>query len=465
MQEATFEVVSPIDQSVYLTREIAGGKAIERALAQAGKVQKSWRQTSIAERAEICRKAVQYFLDHAEEMGKALSWQMGRPIRYTPFEITKGFQERANYMIDIAERSLADITAEGMPGFQRFIRKDPLGSVLVLAPWNYPYLTSVNVVIPAIMAGNTVILKHAQQTPLCAEHYAAAFEAAGLPEGVFQYLHLTHAQVAHVIKDRRIAHVAFTGSVAGGEAVQRAIGTRFITAGLELGGKDPAYVREDADLDFTVENLVDGAFFNSGQSCCGIERIYVHTRHFNDFIDAFVNLTRQYKLGNPLDEETTLGPMVRLSAAEFAKEQIAEAILQGADALIDPLEFPAHQPETAYLAPQVLIRVDHRMRVMKEESFAPVVGIMPVKGDEEAIRLMNDSRYGLTASVWTKDVEAAIRIGDQIETGTCFMNRCDYLDPGLAWTGVKDSGRGVTLSSLGYDALTRAKSFHLRMLD
>jgi acyl-CoA reductase-like NAD-dependent aldehyde dehydrogenase len=245
--------------------------------------------------------------------------------------------------------------------------------------------------------------------------------------------------------------------------VQRAIGTRFINAGLELGGKDPAYVREDADLDFTVENLVDGAFFNSGQSCCGIERIYVHTRHFNDFIDAFVDLTRKYVLGNPLEEDTTLGPMVRLSAAEFAKEQIAEAILQGADALIDPLIFPAHQPETAYLAPQVLIRVDHRMRVMKDESFAPVVGIMPVKGDEEAIQLMNDSRYGLTASVWTKDVDAAIRIGDQIATGTCFMNRCDYLDPALAWTGVKDSGRGVTLSSLGYDALTRAKSFHLRL--
>lgn len=463
MQEATFEVISPIDQSVYLTREIASAKAMEKAVAQAEKAGKHWRQTSISERAAICRKAVQYFVDHAAEIGKELTWQMGRPIKYTPLEITKGFKERASYMIDIAENALADVQIEAISGFQRFIRKHPLGTVLVLAPWNYPYLTSVNVVIPAIMAGNTVILKHAQQTPLCAEHYAAAFEAAGLPEGVFQYLHLTHAQVAQVIRDKRIAHVAFTGSVAGGEAVQAAIGTRFINAGLELGGKDPAYIREDADLAFAVENLVDGAFFNSGQSCCGVERIYVHTRHFHDFIEAFVELTRQYQLGNPLDDQTTLGPMVRLSAAEFAKEQIAEAILRGADALIDPLEFPAHRPETAYLAPQVLRRVNHSMRIMKEESFAPVVGIMPVKGDEEAIRLMNDSRYGLTASVWTQDVEAAIRIGDQIETGTCFMNRCDYLDPALAWTGVKDSGRGVTLSGLGYDALTRAKSFHLRL--
>lgn len=463
MQEATFQVVSPIDQSVYLTREIASAKAMERALTLAEKAQKSWRQTTIAERAGICRKVIQYFEDHAEEIGTELTWQMGRPIRYTPLEITKGFKERATYMIDIAEGALADVEVEEVPGFRRFIRKDALGTVLVLAPWNYPYLTSVNVVIPAIMAGNAVILKHAQQTPLCAERYAAAFEAAGLPEGVFQYLHLTHTQVAQVVRDKRIAHVAFTGSVSGGEAVQRAIGTRFINAGLELGGKDPAYVREDADLAFAVENLVDGAFFNSGQSCCGVERIYVHTRHFHDFIEAFVDLTRQYVLGNPLEEATTLGPMVRLAAAEFAKEQIAEAILQGADALIDPLEFPAHQPETAYLAPQVLRRVNHSMRIMKDESFAPVVGIMPVKGDEEAIRLMNDSRYGLTASVWTKDVDAALRIGDQIAAGTCFMNRCDYLDPALAWTGVKDSGRGITLSSFGYDALTRAKSFHFRL--
>jgi acyl-CoA reductase-like NAD-dependent aldehyde dehydrogenase len=306
-------------------------------------------------------------------------------------------------------------------------------------------------------------LKHAQQTPLCAERYAAAFEEAGLPEGVFQYLHLSHPQVAKVVKDTRIDHVAFTGSVAGGEAVQKAIGSRFITVGLELGGKDPAYVRADADLPFAIENLVDGAFFNSGQSCCGIERIYVHERLFDDFIEGAVKLANTYVLGNPLNSETTLGPMVRTAAAEFAKEQIAEAILHGAKAMIDPLDFPAHQPETPYLAPQILIHVDHSMRVMREESFAPVVGIMPVKNDEEAIQLMNDSRYGLTASVWTKDPEAAIRIGDQIETGTWFMNRCDYLDPALAWTGVKDSGRGVTLSKLGYDALTRAKSFHLRV--
>ena len=370
--------------------------------------------------------------------------------------------ERAQHMINIASEALADIEVESNDSFHRFIRREPLGTVFVLAPWNYPYLTSVNAIIPALMAGNTVILKHATQTPLCAERYAAAFAFAGLPDGVFQHLHIDHAQVAQVIGDECVDYVAFTGSVSGGEAVQTAIGSRFIHAGLELGGKDPAYVRADTDLDFAVENLVDGAFFNSGQSCCGIERIYVQESLFDDFVKSFVALTKTYKLGNPLDPETTLGPMVRPSAATFAQNHIDEALAKGAKAWIDQASFQAHNPGSAYMAPQVLTQVDHTMAVMSEETFGPVVGIMSVKDDEEAIRLMNDSDFGLTASIWTKNIDKALELGDQLETGTCFMNRCDYLDPALAWTGVKNSGRGCTLSALGYEALTRPKSFHLR---
>jgi len=458
----TFQTISPIDNSVYIEREIANAKAIENALALAKTVQKEWRQTTIAERTTICRKAVDYFLLHADKIGEELTWQMGRPIRYTPFEITKGFKERAEYMIDIAEETLADVKAPEVKGFQRFIRREPVGTVLVLAPWNYPYLTSVNAIIPAIMAGNTVILKHAKQTPLCAERYAEAFEYAGLPKGVFQYLHIEHEQVADMIKDARIDFVAFTGSVAGGAAIQQAMSGRFINAGLELGGKDPAYVREDADLKNAIENLVDGSFFNSGQSCCGIERIYVHQNLFKDFVDGFVALTKGYQLGNPLETATTLGPMVRTSAADFAQNQIKKAIQNGAKALIDSQAFSTHQEGTPYMAPQVLIDVNHSMEIMTEETFAPVVGIMPVKNDAEAIALMNDSQYGLTASIWTKDIERAIELGEQVETGTFYMNRCDYLDPALAWTGVKNSGRGVTLSALGYEVLTRPKSFHLK---
>jgi acyl-CoA reductase-like NAD-dependent aldehyde dehydrogenase len=317
--------------------------------------------------------------------------------------------------------------------------------------------------VPAILAGNSVILKIAPQTPLVAERYGEAFKAAGLPDGVFQYLHIDHDQVAEMIRDKRVAFVAFTGSVAGGQAVQRAASGRFIATGLELGGKDPAYVRHDAAMEATIENLVDGTYFNSGQSCCAVERIYVHRDVYEKFVDGFVELASSYKVGNPLDPETTLGPMVRTDAADKARMHISDARQKGARALIDPARFPSCVEGTPYLAPQVLVNVNHEMLVMTEETFGPVVGIMPVRDDDEAVSLMNDSRYGLTASIWTTDVDAALSLGDQLDTGTFFMNRCDYLDPALAWTGVKDSGRGCTLSKFGFDAFTRLKSFHMRI--
>jgi acyl-CoA reductase-like NAD-dependent aldehyde dehydrogenase len=403
---------------------------------------------------------VEWCVARADQLGEELSWQIGRPVTQSPGEIRRGFQERALHMCSISAETLADLPVGDKDGFQRFIRREPLGVVLVLAPWNYPWLTSVNAVVPALLAGNSVILKMAAQTPLVAERYAEAFKAAGLPEGVFQFLHLDHDHVARVIGDARVGYVAFTGSVGGGHAVQRAAAARFVGTGLELGGKDPAYVRADAPLAPTVENLVDGAYFNSGQSCCAVERIYVHRSVYEPFVEAFVDLTRQYRLGNPLERETTLGPMVRADAADNARVQIADAVKKGAKALLRLDD----KPGTPYLPPEVLVQVDHSMAVMTEETFGPVVGIQRVRDDEEAIRLMNDSRYGLTASIWTPDRDAALRIGERVETGTWFMNRCDYLDPALAWTGVKDSGRGCTLSRLGLESFTRPKSFHLRLV-
>ena len=452
------KTITPVDGSVYVERDLASNSAIERALFMAEKAQKAWKQVPVGERAGICRSMAEWCVSRANELATELSWQMGRPVAQTPGELHRGFRERALYMCSIAVKTLEDLKAEPKPGFQRFIRREPLGVVFVVAPWNYPWLTSVNAVIPALLAGNSVILKMAAQTPLVAERYAEAFKAAGLPQGVFQFLHLDHAQVAKVIADPRIAYVAFTGSVPGGRAVQQAAAARFIGTGLELGGKDPAYVRADADLKFAVENLVDGAYFNSGQSCCGIERIYVQKPLFKPFVEGFVELARQYKLGNPLEKETTLGPLVRTQAADAVRAQIRQAVKKGARALLQLKD----TPRSPYLPPEVLIDVDHGMDVMVEESFGPVVGIQAVKDDEEAVKLMNDSRYGLTASIWTQDADAALRIGDRVETGTWFMNRCDYLDPALAWTGVKDSGRGCTLSRIGFEALTRPKSFHLR---
>lgn len=456
------KTISPVDGRVYVERPLAGDSEIEAALRNGVNAQSRWRSTPLEQRIAICRRFVEILEANADVLGEELAWQMGRPIRYAPFEIRRGFAERARYMIGIASRVLPDVAVEDKPGFTRFIRRDPVGIVFTIAPWNYPWLTSVNSVIPALVAGNAVLLKMSAQTPLVAERYAEAFREAGLPDGVFQYLHMTHAGVEQVIADPRISFVVFTGSVDGGHAIQAAAAKRFIGTGLELGGKDPAYVRADADLAHAVENLVDGAMFNSGQSCCGIERIYVARPLFDEFVQRAVELARTYVLGSPLDPATTLGPMVRTNAADFVRSQIAEAVSQGAVAHIDNSAFPSSQPGSAYLAPQILTGVNHSMRVMTEETFGPAVGIVPVDSDEEAIQLMNDSAYGLTAAIWTSDVDAAIRIGDRIETGTWFMNRCDYLDPALAWTGVKDSGRGCALSVLGYDQFTRPKSFHLR---
>jgi acyl-CoA reductase-like NAD-dependent aldehyde dehydrogenase len=455
------QTISPIDNAVYVERRLATAADIDRTLTRAREAQRAWRSVSLHERAAILTRFCDAFEAQRDGIAHELTRQMGRPIRYSPNEVN-GTLERARHMIEIASRALADIDVGAKAGFRRFVRREPIGVVFTVAAWNYPYLIAVNSVVPAIMAGNAVILKHSAQTPLCAERFDQCMRAAGLPEGVFQFLHLSHADTDRVIRDARVDFVAFTGSVAGGHAVQRAASERFIGTGLELGGCDPVYVRHDANLAHAIENIVDGAYFNSGQSCCGLQRIYVQDAIYDTFLEGFVDLTRKYELGDPLQSSTTLGPVVRIAAADTIRRQIAASVGAGASPIIDETEFPASRVGTAYLAPQILIHVDHSMPVMKEEVFGPVVGIMKVSSDEEAIKLMNDSDFGLTAAIWTADEDAAIAIGDRIETGTWFMNRCDYLDPALAWVGVKDSGRGCTLSVVGYEHLTRPKSFHLR---
>ena len=457
-----FQTISPVDGSVYLDKSYHTPEEVEAALVQAIEAQKAWQATSLEERKAVIRTFIDTLVSHKEAIAEEISRQMGRPLSQSGFEVD-GFQERAEYLLSIAEESLAPYCPPEMEGFERCIEKEPLGIIAILSPWNYPFLTSVNTLVPALLAGNAVIMKHSLQTPLVAERYAQAFETAGLPEGVFTVLHIDHPETAKLLGDPRIDGVFFTGSVEGGFAVQEAVGNKFVPCGLELGGKDPAYVRADANLDTTVPNLVDGSFFNSGQSCCGIERIYVHESVYDDFVERFVAETKQYKLGSPLEKGTTLGPMVKTGASDFVRRQIREAVDAGAKSLVDESLFPASQEGTPYLAPHVLVDVDHSMSVMQEESFGPVVGIMKVSDDEEALTLMNDSEYGLTASIWTRDRDAARALSSRIETGTVYMNRCDYLDPALAWTGVKNTGRGVSLSPFVYDSVTRLKSIHFRL--
>jgi len=455
------KTITPIDNSVYLERPLSTQNEIDNVIENSKKSFQSWKSTSIDDRIKIINKFIDNLIALKPEVSKEICWQIGRPISQCGNEL-RGFEERSRHMVEIAKESLRDIPATKNDEFDNYIYKSPLGVIFVMAPWNYPIITATNTIVPALLAGNTIVIKHSSQTPRCAELISQAFENTGLPEGVFQFVHTDHQACEKIIADPRIAHVVFTGSVRGGQEVKKYIGTRFINVGLELGGKDPAYVRSDADLNHAVENLVDGAMFNSGQSCCGIERIYVDQSIYKDFIDGFKTLTEQYKLGDPSQEDTNLGPVVRLSAANFIRNQISEAEKQGAKRLIDESKFSIAKDDNCYIAPQVMIDVNHSMRFMMEETFGPAVGIMPVKDQQEAKQLMNDSPYGLTASIWTKDLDFAKDFGREIETGTFFMNRCDYLDPALAWTGVKDTGVGCSLSVLAFDQFTRPQSFHMR---
>jgi acyl-CoA reductase-like NAD-dependent aldehyde dehydrogenase len=458
----TLKTISPVDGRIYVERPLESAAGIDRALDSARTAHLAWGSLPLAARCEILGRAVDAFVAKAHDIAAEITWQMGRPIRHAPGEV-RGFEERARFMLAVAPEALAAVRPGEKAGFERQIKRVPLGVVVVVAPWNYPYLTAVNAVLPALIAGNAVVLKASHQTPLCAERFHEAFASAGVPMGVFQYLHLSHADTARLMGDPRVASVCFTGSVSGGRAVVAATAAGFATAGLELGGKDPAYVRADADLAHAVDTLTDGAFFNAGQSCCGIKRIYVAASRYEEFVAGVVDLTKKYRLGSPLDPQTTLGPVVRTSAADAVRSQVREAVARGASQLIDEAWFAASAAGTPYLAPQVLVGVDHSMAIMREETFGPAVGIMKVASDDEALRLMNDSAFGLTAAIFSADAARAEVLGDALETGTVFLNRCDYLDPSLAWTGVKNSGRGCTLSRVGFEQLTRPKSYHFKV--
>jgi len=452
--------ISPVDGSVHATWPAETADSVRTRLVAARAAQTEWAARPLAERIALVKDCVAKLDAMNAEIVPELARQMGRPVRYGGE--MGGVHERTDYMAGIAEQSLAPTQVEDSATFRRYIAREPLGLVYVIAPWNYPLLTAINTIVPALIAGNAVVLKHATQTAGIGDRFAEAFSL--LPQGLFTNIHVTHDVSDELIGSREFDFINFTGSVSGGRSVERAAAGTFVCVGLELGGKDPAYVREDADLDAAVKTLVDGAMFNSGQCCCGIERVYVHESLYDAFVEKAAALTSKYVLGNPLDETTTLGPMASKRFADVVRRQIASAIDAGARALIDPGLFPADTGDTAYLAPQVLVDVTHDMDVMTEESFGPVVGIMKVRGDEEAIALMNDCVYGLTASVWTADFDKAAAIGARIETGTVFMNRCDYLDPALCWTGCKATGRGAALSALGFLSLTRPKSYHLRKI-
>ncbi|KAF1919589.1 Aldehyde/histidinol dehydrogenase [Ampelomyces quisqualis] len=456
--------ISPTTNKPVLTRNGLSDADLQSLPETAIKAFETYKRTSLAERQKIVKAALKLLNERQDALGRELTEQMGRPISYTPKEISTAVM-RGEYLLKISDETLSDTEGEAEKGFKRYIKKVPLGPVLILFPWNYPYLTLVNSLVPALLSGNSVILKPSPQTPTSAEQIQQIFKDAGLPDGVLQIFHSgSLAQIEAIARSPKIQLVCFTGSVANGLAVQNAANDRVpLRVGLELGGKDPAYVRSDVDIKWAAEEIVDGSIFNSGQSCCSVERVYVDEKIHDEFVSAVQDVLKGYKLGDPFDKNTHIGPVVSRQSAETIQSHIKDALAKGAtDATPDNDTFKNPPADGNYVAPTLLTGVTHDMAVMTEETFGPVIPVMKVKDDAEAIKLMNDSQFGLTASIWTKDVSKGHELIDDVEAGTVFVNRCDYPAPDLAWVGWKDSGRGQTLSRFGFDQFVKLKSYHVK---
>ena len=452
---------NPFTGDVACAVPLAEDSVVNATLDRARAAARAARGTSVAERIAFCERAVAAMEKNIDVIAADITRMMGKPLAQARGEVG-GMAGRARHMMAIAEASLADIVLPPKEGFERRIAKEPLGVVFDLPAWNYPLLTAVNAVIPAVLAGNVVVLKHSPRSPLCGEHFARAFEEAGAPKDTVQALHCDHETSERIVGDARVDQVLFTGSVYGGHRIQEAAAKRFVHVGLELGGNDPAYVAEDCDLARTVENIVDGACYNAGQSCCAVERVYVHRSIYRRFVEMAEPLVRAYVMGDPMDPKTTLGPIAQPNHPHELDRLVREAETKGARVVAGGRRESVNGKGRFFEA-TLLDGMTQAMGLMQRESFGPILPIASVDSDDEALRLMNDSSLGLTASVWTSDRDRAARMARALEYGTVYMNRCDALDPALPWTGVKDSGRGVTLSALGFDALTRPKAIHFRL--
>ena len=449
---------NPFDQQVIgrLSYETADG--LEKKLTDARQALRQWRGLSLEQRTEQVRNGLNRLREDGKQITIDVTRQMGKPLTQSQGEFETLFARAEQSLWDAQVALEPDIFTD-QEGFVRRIEQEPLGVVLDIAAWNYPLVIPINVIVPALLAGNVVLLKHSGRTPLTGASFEKAFGSLDVPHLVTNLV-LTHQQTAELIGDRRIDHVSFTGSVEGGKQVYEAVARRFIGVGLELGGKDPAYVAADADLEFAVESLVDGACYNAGQSCCAVERVYVHESLYGAFVARADQKMQAYRLGDPMDEAATMGPMASQGGLDLLERQVADAVKRGANLILGGER--EQETEGNFFPPTLLVDVPQDALVMQEESFGPVLPVAAVKDDDEAIERMNDSRFGLTASVWTADGERAERFGRELRSGTVFQNRCDYLDPVLPWTGVGGSGMGSTLSRFGFYHLTRRKSIHFR---
>jgi acyl-CoA reductase-like NAD-dependent aldehyde dehydrogenase len=414
-----------------------------------------WEQVTVSERVERIRSTLNYFEQNREAIAADITAQMGRPLAQSRGEID-GLLERFNYLCDIAPETLQPDAIARKENFHREIMHEPHGVVLIIAAWNYPLLIAASGVAGALLAGNTVLLKHSTRTLSIGEHFEKAFG----DDDLLQHVVMDHDSTAELIEQGDINHVVFTGSVAGGEKIYGSTAKRHFDCNLELGGKDGAYVAPDADIAQSAAMLVDGAMYNSGQCCCGIERVYVHEKVHDEFLAACKPLIEAYALGDPLDPNTTQGPLAVASSAKLMEAQISEAIAAEGEIIAGGKTRQISQG--TFFEPTLLTVIRNDLSIMQEENFGPILPVMKVTDDAEAIRHINDSPYGLTAVICTSDQSRAESFANQVEAGTIFMNRCDYLDPALPWSGVKASGKGSSLSRYGLLVMTRPKAIHFR---
>ncbi|TIP14566.1 aldehyde dehydrogenase family protein [Mesorhizobium sp.] len=457
----TFSVTSPVDGSTYATRAYADGAAIEAALSRARAALRPWRRTPLADRLAILLRFGEEMKARAAPLAEMVAWQIGRPLWQA--DETPRLALVGQLLANIAPEALADVPYPSDETIRRYARPMASGMHLSICAWNYPTAMIGYLVTAPLAAGNVVIFKHSPQTPLIAELAEEAFRAAGGPEGVFQSLHLDHGDAERLIASGAFNAVNFIGSVNGGRRVHAAAAGTFTQVHLELGGKDPTYVRADADLEAAIPQIAEGTYSNAGQSCCSVERIYVDQAIHDRFVEAFVAETAKWTIGHPIGEKPMIGPVVRATAADTIRDLTDGAVRAGARRLmLQDGMLRASDLGAAYVAPEVLVGVDHGMQIMRDELFGPVACIQSVGNDDQAIGLMNDSDFGLSASIWTQDIDRGVALLDEVEAGTVYLNRCDHADLHLPWGGVKNSGLGRTNGRAGLVEATAAKAYHVR---
>ena len=455
----TLSITNPATGALILRVAADGPREVAARYAAARAAQPRWAATPLRKRLATIAKFRELIVARTDALAQTLTQEVGKPIRQSRNEL-KGLLARLDFFLAESARALREqkIFADPAQKLDERISHEPLGVVANISAWNYPYFVGSNVFVPALVAGNSVLYKPSEFATLTGRHIADLLHAAGVPDDVFIPVIGGGATGAALLR-QPVDGVFFTGSYATGAKIAAAAGRRMIKVQLELGGKDPVYVCDDVDVKAAAAAVADGAFYNTGQSCCSVERIYVHEAIHGAFVDAFVAEVKSYKIGDPTDESTYIGAITRRPQLDVLRRQVADARRKGARLVVGGA---AIKRKGNWFAPTVLTDVDHSMLVMREESFGPIIGIQAVADDDAAIELMNDTEYGLTAGVYTQDASRARRVLSRVAAGSVYWNCCDRVSPRLPWSGVKHSGVGLTLSTMGIQTFTRPKAWHLK---